>query len=34
MNVDGYSVITYEEASGTVGLNGQLLKTQFEIESP
>ncbi len=32
MNVDGYPVITFEEASGTVCLNRQLLKTQFEIE--
>jgi hypothetical protein len=32
MNVDGYPVVTFEEASGTVGLNRQLLKTQFEIE--
>jgi hypothetical protein len=32
MNVDGYPVITFDEASGTVGLNRQLLKTQFEIE--
>jgi hypothetical protein len=31
MNVDGYPVITFEEASGTVCLNRQLLKTQFEI---
>jgi hypothetical protein len=33
MNVDGYPVITFEEGSGTVCLNRQLLKTQFEIES-
>jgi len=32
MNVDGYPVITFEEASGTVCLNRQLLTTQFEIE--
>lgn len=31
MNVDGYPVITFEEASGTISLNRQLLKTQFEI---
>lgn len=31
MNVDGYAVITFEEASGTVCLNRQLLKTQFEL---
>lgn len=31
MNVDGYPVITFEEASGTLCLNRQLLKTQFEI---
>jgi hypothetical protein len=31
MNVDGYPVITFEEASGTLSLNRQLLKTQFEI---
>jgi hypothetical protein len=31
MNVDGYPVITFDEASGTLCLNRHLLKTQFEI---
>lgn len=31
LNVDGYDVLSYEQASETVSLNIQLLKSQFEL---
>jgi hypothetical protein len=31
LNVDGYPVLTFEPASGTIRINKQLLKTQFKI---
>jgi hypothetical protein len=32
LNVDGYQVLTVDDISGTVALNRQLLKTQFQLE--
>jgi hypothetical protein len=31
LNVDGYAVLSYDSGSGTVSLNHELLRTQFEL---
>jgi hypothetical protein len=33
LNIDGYAVLTYDDASDTVELNQELLCRQFEIRA-